>query len=58
MAEGLANLPKIAGEHAVRVTDVEIEVNGFMTYDRKVDKLMSPETVEKNKAVYKVTVPE
>lgn len=25
MAEGLANLPKIAGEHAVRVTDVEIE---------------------------------
>lgn len=41
-----------------QVTDVEIEVNGFMTYDRKVDKLMSPETVEKNKAVYKVTVPE
>ncbi len=24
-AEGLAGLPKIAGEHAVRVTDVEIE---------------------------------
>lgn len=35
-----------------QLTDVEIEVNGFMTYDRKVLKLMSPETVAKNKSLF------
>lgn len=37
-----------------QLTDVEVEVNGFMTYDRKIEKLMSPETVEKNRSVYLV----
>lgn len=41
-----------------QVTDVEIEVNGFMTYDRKVLKLMSPETVQKNKSLYDVKIKE
>lgn len=41
-----------------QLTDVEIEVNGFMTYDRKELKLMSPETAEKNKALYQVKIKE
>lgn len=39
-----------------QLTDVEVEVNGFMTYDRKVEKLMSPETVAKNKSIYEVKI--
>ncbi len=41
-----------------QLTDVEVEVNGFMTYDRKVTKLLSPQTVQANKSVYKVAVQE
>ncbi|MBX5439798.1 MAG: beta-galactosidase, partial [Thermoflavifilum sp.] len=37
-----------------QLTDVEVEVNGFMTYDRKILKLMSPETVEANLQLYQV----
>jgi hypothetical protein len=29
-----------------------------MTYDRKVEKLMSPETAEKNRSVYQVKIAE
>jgi hypothetical protein len=32
---GLANLPKIIGICYTQLTDVEQEVNGLMTYDRK-----------------------
>ncbi|PJJ75830.1 glycosyl hydrolase family 2 [Thermoflavifilum aggregans] len=41
-----------------QLTDVEVEVNGFMTYDRKILKLMSPETVEANRSVYMVSIRE
>lgn len=41
-----------------QLTDVEIEVNGFMTYDRKALKLLSPETVQKNKSIYQVKIEE
>lgn len=41
-----------------QLTDVEIEVNGFMSYDRKEIKLMSPQTVEKNKGIYQVKINE
>ncbi|QOR75757.1 MAG: beta-galactosidase [Thermoflavifilum sp.] len=41
-----------------QLTDVEVEVNGFMTYDRKVMKLMSPETVEANRRVLQTTIQE
>lgn len=41
-----------------QLSDVEIEVNGFMTYDRKVEKLMSEETAEKNRSVYQVKIAE
>ncbi|MBX6380890.1 MAG: beta-galactosidase [Thermoflavifilum aggregans] len=41
-----------------QLTDVEVEVNGFMTYDRKILKLMSPETVEANRSVYEVSIRE
>lgn len=39
-----------------QLTDVEVEINGFMTYDRKVIKLMSQETVSKNKSIYNVDI--
>ena len=34
-----------------QTTDVEGEVNGFMTYDRKVDKMNVPEVNKINKEV-------
>ncbi|MCL6524938.1 MAG: beta-galactosidase [Thermoflavifilum sp.] len=39
-----------------QLTDVEVEVNGFMTYDRKIMKLMSPETVEANRRVLQMAI--
>lgn len=41
-----------------QLTDVEVEVNGFMTYDRKDLKLMSPETARKNRSIYQVKINE
>ncbi|SFV35780.1 glycoside hydrolase family 2 protein [Thermoflavifilum thermophilum] len=41
-----------------QLTDVEVEVNGFMTYDRKILKLMSPETVKANHSLYEVSIRE
>jgi hypothetical protein len=37
-----------------QTTDVEGEVNGFMTYDRKVDKMNFPEIRKVNKEVIDV----
>jgi beta-galactosidase/beta-glucuronidase len=39
-----------------QLTDVEVEVNGFMSYDRKVQKLMAEQTVEKNRSLYQVAI--
>jgi DNA mismatch repair ATPase MutS len=41
-----------------QITDVEGEVNGFMTYDRKVQKLLSPETIKANKSLFEVHIEE
>lgn len=52
-ADQLIKLAKVGFSAAVytQTTDVEGEVNGFMTYDRKVDKMNFPEVNKINKDV-------
>ncbi|TDG37293.1 beta-galactosidase [Pedobacter changchengzhani] len=40
-----------------QTTDVEGEINGFMTYDRKIDKLDVPEVKKANEDVIKAILP-
>lgn len=49
----LKKLAKVGFSAAVytQTTDVEGEVNGFMTYDRKVDKMIFSEVNKINKEV-------
>ncbi len=55
-AEMIANLVKSGFSAAIytQTTDVEGEVNGLMTYDRKIDKLDVDRVRKANKAVIKV----
>jgi hypothetical protein len=52
-ARELKNLAKAGFSAAIytQTTDVEGEVNGFMTYDRKVDKMNIPEIRRVNQEV-------
>ncbi|MGB7395455.1 MAG: sugar-binding domain-containing protein [Pricia sp.] len=52
-AEELRKMVKAGFSGAIytQTTDVEGEVNGFMTYDRKVDKMNIPEVRKANQAV-------
>ena len=52
----LKNLVRAGFSAAVytQTTDVEGEINGFMTYDRKVDKMIIPEVQKINKEVIDV----
>ena len=55
-AKELKKLVKVGFSAAVytQTTDVEGEVNGFMTYDRKIDKMNVPEVLTINKEVIDV----
>ena len=52
-AQQLADMAKTGFSAAIytQTTDVEVEVNGFMTYDRKVIKLDEKEVRKANQAV-------
>jgi hypothetical protein len=49
--EDAARKGGLSGAIYTQMTDVENEVNGFLSYDRRVDKMALPTVAERNRAV-------